>query len=60
MGNNSGVVWNDSDLPIQYCIYGVFEEMGTTKNRRTIKPRIDIQASEGALNIEGFESTRYF
>jgi hypothetical protein len=21
MGNNSGVIWNDSTYPIEYCVY---------------------------------------
>lgn len=51
---NYEVVWNDSDFPIQYCIYGAFEELGSTQHKRTINPQVNVNVSEGAINLEGF------
>ena len=55
MGNNQGVVWNDSNLPIQYCIYGAFEEISAAKTRRVINPKFEIGNGEKGISLDGFE-----
>ena len=57
---NYEVVWNDSDLPIQYCIYGAFDELGSTQLQRTINPHINVDMSKGAINLDGFESIQSY
>ena len=51
MGNNQGVVWNDSDLPLQYVIYGAFEEIRPTKTRRSVGPKVNLNVQNGSVNL---------
>lgn len=42
MGNNVGVVWNDSPFPIEYIVYGKFEEISNSTMESQIDPNIKI------------------
>ena len=60
MGSNQGVVWNDSDLPLQYVVYGAFEEVGSSKNTTTLSPRLDLSIPNGLVSLDGFHSVTEF
>ena len=54
MGSNQGVVWNDSDFPLQYVIYGAFEEVYLAKRGASIDPKLNLNVAAGAINLDGF------
>ena len=56
MGSNQGVVWNDSDFPLQYVIYGAFEEVASAKRGTSIAPKLDLNMTSGAINLDGFRA----
>ena len=60
MGSNQGVIWNDSDLPLQYVIYGAFEEVGITKVSKTVSPKLDVNLPNGLVSLDGFHSATEF
>ena len=56
MGNNQGVIWNDSDLTIQYFIYGAFEEVNNIYRKLDANPKLSYNGTNAEVNVEGFQA----
>ncbi len=54
MGSHQGVVWNDCPFPIEYIVYGKFEELGDQSVKNTIDPNIEV--SPDAVAVSGFNN----